>query len=104
MCGDNYGDWNQNYQRNPKYLSWALICSNICFSNPVTIMSVRICIVFTGDTAVAVHPSDDRYKHFHGKFVMHPFCNRKLPIVTDEFVDMSFGTGMYTFMISNHRR
>uniref|UniRef100_A0A336LQN1 Valine--tRNA ligase n=1 Tax=Culicoides sonorensis TaxID=179676 RepID=A0A336LQN1_CULSO len=46
-----------------------------------------------GDTAVAVHPNDDRYKHLHGKFVVHPFCSRKIPIVCDEFVDMNFGTG-----------
>lgn len=46
-----------------------------------------------GDTAVAVHPQDERYKHLHGKFVVHPFCDRRLPIVCDEFVDMNFGTG-----------
>ncbi|KAJ9589234.1 hypothetical protein L9F63_027980, partial [Diploptera punctata] len=46
-----------------------------------------------GDTAVAVHPGDTRYKHLHGKFVIHPFCDRKLPIVCDEFVDREFGTG-----------
>ncbi|BAO41085.1 valyl-tRNA synthetase [Kluyveromyces marxianus DMKU3-1042] len=47
-----------------------------------------------GDTAVAVHPDDARYKHLHGKFVQHPFLDRKLPIVCDsEAVDMEFGTG-----------
>lgn len=46
-----------------------------------------------GDTAVAVHPNDSRYKHLHGKFVKHPFCNRRMPIVCDEFVEMDFGTG-----------
>lgn len=46
-----------------------------------------------GDTAVAVHPDDERYKHLHGKFVQHPFFERKLPIVIDSFVDMTFGTG-----------
>ncbi|KAG6555962.1 hypothetical protein Mapa_001902 [Marchantia paleacea] len=47
-----------------------------------------------GDTAVAIHPEDPRYKHLHGKFVVHPFNKRKLPIVCDaELVDMSFGTG-----------
>lgn len=48
-----------------------------------------------GDTAVAVHPNDERYKHLHGKFVKHPFIQgRKIPIVTDDIiVDMSFGTG-----------
>jgi valyl-tRNA synthetase len=47
-----------------------------------------------GDTAVAVHPDDPRYKHLHGKHVIHPFSGRKIPIITDpELVDMSFGTG-----------
>jgi valyl-tRNA synthetase len=47
-----------------------------------------------GDTAVAVHPEDPRYKHLHGKFVVHPFNGRRIPIVTDAItVDMEFGTG-----------
>ncbi|XP_050307402.1 valine--tRNA ligase [Anthonomus grandis grandis] len=47
-----------------------------------------------GDTAIAVHPNDERYKHLHGKFVTHPFCERKLPIITDDFVELDFGTGV----------
>ncbi|XP_067865559.1 valine--tRNA ligase [Heterodontus francisci] len=46
-----------------------------------------------GDTAVAVHPQDPRYQNLKGKFVIHPFCDRKLAVVFDEFVDMNFGTG-----------
>lgn len=47
-----------------------------------------------GDSAVAVHPDDERYKHFHGKYLIHPFTNRRMPIVLDsELVDMNFGTG-----------
>ncbi|KAI4890325.1 hypothetical protein NFI96_018351 [Prochilodus magdalenae] len=46
-----------------------------------------------GDTAVAVHPDDPRYQHLKGKVVVHPFCDRKMPIVFDDFVDMGFGTG-----------
>ncbi|XP_038047447.1 valine--tRNA ligase-like [Patiria miniata] len=46
-----------------------------------------------GDTAVAVHPDDARFKHLHGKRVVHPFRSCTLPIVCDEFVDMNFGTG-----------
>ena len=47
-----------------------------------------------GDTAVAVHPDDTRYTHLHGKFLIHPFVDRKIPIITDStLVDMSFGTG-----------
>ncbi|KAG1759709.1 tRNA synthetases class I-domain-containing protein [Suillus occidentalis] len=46
-----------------------------------------------GDTAIAVHRDDDRYKHLHGKFAIHPFLNRRLPIIVDENVDKEFGTG-----------
>ncbi|KAJ2052966.1 valine--tRNA ligase [Coemansia sp. S16] len=47
-----------------------------------------------GDTAIAIHPDDERYKHLHGKFVRHPFVDRRIPIITDaECVDMEFGTG-----------
>lgn len=35
-----------------------------------------------GDTAVAVHPADPRYTHLHGKYVVHPFVNRRIPIIT----------------------
>ena len=46
-----------------------------------------------GDTAVAVHPDDERYTHLHGKQVLLPLINRVIPIVTDSYVDMEFGTG-----------
>lgn len=46
-----------------------------------------------GDVAVAVHPKDARYSHLVGKFVKHPFCDRKIPIIADDFVEMEFGTG-----------
>ncbi|XP_015087822.1 valine--tRNA ligase, mitochondrial 1 [Solanum pennellii] len=47
-----------------------------------------------GDTAIAIHPEDKRYSHLHGKFAIHPFNGRKLPIVCDDIlVDMNFGTG-----------
>src|SRR5215208_1302728 len=47
-----------------------------------------------GDTAVAVHPDDPRYRHLHGKFLQHPFVDRRVPVITDAIlVDMAFGTG-----------
>ena len=47
-----------------------------------------------GDTAVAVHPDDERYKHLHGKTLSHPFVDRQIPIITDAIlVDPTFGTG-----------
>ena len=47
-----------------------------------------------GDTAVAVHPEDDRYKHLIGKKVILPIVNKEIPVVADEYVDMEFGTGV----------
>ena len=46
-----------------------------------------------GDTAVCVNPNDERFKHLIGKNVVVPICNRIVPIVLDEYVDMEFGTG-----------
>jgi valyl-tRNA synthetase len=47
-----------------------------------------------GDTAVAVHPEDPRYRHLHGKLLKHPFVARDIPVITDAvLVDMTFGTG-----------
>ena len=47
-----------------------------------------------GDTAVAIHPDDERYKHLHDKKVLLPLLNKEIPIVTDTYVDMEFGTGV----------
>ena len=46
-----------------------------------------------GDTAIAVHPEDERYKDIIGKHVMLPLVNREIPIVADYYVDKEFGTG-----------
>ena len=46
-----------------------------------------------GDTAVAVHPDDERYKHLVGKMLILPLVGREIPVVADEYVDMEFGTG-----------
>ncbi len=47
-----------------------------------------------GDTAVAVHPEDDRYKDIVGKKLMLPIINREIPIIADAYVDREFGTGV----------
>src|SRR5690606_24735495 len=46
-----------------------------------------------GDTAVAVNPNDERYKALIGKFVELPLCDRRIPIIADDYVDPEFGTG-----------
>ena len=47
-----------------------------------------------GDTAVAIHPDDERYAHLKGKKLMLPLMNREIPVVEDTYVDMEFGTGV----------
>ncbi|MGA3301379.1 MAG: valine--tRNA ligase, partial [Candidatus Acidiferrales bacterium] len=47
-----------------------------------------------GDTAVAVHPEDERYAHLVGKTVMLPLMNREIPVIADAYVDREFGTGV----------
>jgi valyl-tRNA synthetase len=47
-----------------------------------------------GDTAVMVHPEDERYAHLIGKTVMLPLSNREIPVIADDYVDREFGTGV----------
>ncbi|MBP9792786.1 MAG: valine--tRNA ligase [Flavobacterium sp.] len=46
-----------------------------------------------GDTAICIHPEDERYFHLKGKNAIVPICNRVIPIIFDDYVDMEFGTG-----------
>jgi valyl-tRNA synthetase len=59
---------------------------------PLTVATTRP-ETMLGDTAVAVNPHDERYKHMWGKTVELPLVGRHIPIIKDEFVDPSFGTG-----------
>lgn len=47
-----------------------------------------------GDTAVAVHPEDERYQRYIGKTIMLPLMNREIPVIADDYVDREFGTGV----------
>lgn len=58
----------------------------------ITIATVRPETIM-GDTAICVHPDDERYRHLHGKFAFVPLINRRIPIICDEYVTMDFGTG-----------
>ena len=46
-----------------------------------------------GDTAICVHPDDPRYFHLKGKKAIIPICNREVPIIEDDYIDIEFGTG-----------
>ncbi len=58
----------------------------------ITIATVRQETIL-GETASAVHPEDERFKHLHGKKAIVPMVNRAVPIIADPYVDMEFGTG-----------
>ncbi|MFN8290975.1 MAG: valine--tRNA ligase [Chitinophagaceae bacterium] len=58
----------------------------------ITIATVRPETIM-GDTAICVHPDDERYKHLQGKFARVPLINRRIPVIADEYVTMEFGTG-----------
>jgi len=66
--------------------------SKLRTENNVIIATVRPETIL-GDTAIAVNPNDERYKHLHGKFAFVPLINRRIPIIADEYVEMDFGTG-----------
>ena len=59
-------------------------CIEIATTRPETML---------GDTAIAVHPDDERYKDLVGKMVLLPIVNKEIPIVADSYVDKEFGTG-----------
>mgnify|MGYP006284071133 CR=1 FL=1 len=69
------------------------------FDYPLTDGSGHVTVATTrpetmlGDTGVAVHPEDGRYKHMVGKTLTLPIVNREIPVIADEFVDREFGTG-----------
>ena len=58
----------------------------------VTVATTRPETIF-GDVAVAVNPDDNRYKNLVGKMLILPFVNREIPVIADDYVDASFGTG-----------
>ena len=58
----------------------------------ITIATVRPETIM-GDTAVCVHPDDERYKHLRGAYCLVPVVNRRVPIIFDEYIDPAFGTG-----------
>ncbi len=61
-------------------------------SDVLTIATTRPETIF-GDTAICINPYDERFSHLKGKKAIVPICNRSIPIIEDEYVDVEFGTG-----------
>lgn len=75
-------------QGNLYYLSYAIEGSD----EKVTIATTRPETIL-GDTAICINPNDERYSHLRGKKAIVPICDRVIPIIEDEYVDVEFGTG-----------
>ena len=91
-CKTSISDAEVEYREEPSYL-WHIRYKitgeddkyiEVATTRPETIL---------GDTAVAVHPDDERYKDLVGKTCILPIMNKEIPIIADEFVEMEFGTG-----------
>ncbi|MFY7879393.1 MAG: valine--tRNA ligase [Lacibacter sp.] len=74
------------------HLKYYIVDEGKTTSDYITIATVRPETIM-GDSAVCVHPDDERYKHLHGKQVVVPLINRSIPVITDEYVTMDFGSG-----------
>ena len=75
------------------HLQYDLLDNNgTALNQKIVIATVRPETIM-GDTAICVHPDDERYKHLHNCFAIVPLINRKIPIICDEYVTMDFGTG-----------
>ncbi len=65
----------------------------ICDSQEYLVVATTRPETMLGDSAVAVHPDDERYQHLIGKMVDLPLCDRKIPVIADSYVDPEFGSG-----------
>lgn len=90
-CKTSLSDAEVTYEQQPGYL-WHLRYPLSDGSGEIVLATTRP-ETLLGDTAVAVHPKDQRYQHLIGKTVILPLTDRVIPIVGDEYVDQEFGTG-----------
>ncbi|PWH81745.1 valine--tRNA ligase [Algibacter marinivivus] len=79
---------HEERQGNLYYLEYKIEGSD----DTLTIATTRPETIF-GDTAICINPNDERFSHLRGKKAIVPICNRVIPIIEDEYVDVEFGTG-----------
>ena len=98
ICNTSISDAEVEYKEQPSHL-WHIkypVCDEN--GNPSTTEFLTFATTrpetMLGDTAVAVHPDDERYTHLHGKSVWLPIVNKAIPVVEDTYVEMEFGTGV----------
>ncbi|MGN1271162.1 MAG: valine--tRNA ligase [Clostridia bacterium] len=90
-CNTSISDAEVDYEEEPTHL-WHIRYKIVGEDRYLTVATTRP-ETMLGDTAVAVHPDDKRYKDLVGKKCILPIMNKEIPIIADEFVDIEFGTG-----------
>ncbi|MCR4585385.1 MAG: valine--tRNA ligase [Lachnospiraceae bacterium] len=97
VCNTSISDAEVNYEEQAGHfwhIKYPILNDDDTESGEYLIFATTRPETMLGDTAVAVHPEDERYKHLVGKNLMLPLMNRKIPVVADEYVDREFGTGV----------
>ena len=90
-CNTSISDAEVEYEEEPTHL-WHIKYKVVGEDRYLTVATTRP-ETMLGDTAIAVHPDDERYKDLVGKKCILPIMNKEIPIIADEFVEMDFGTG-----------
>ena len=90
-CNTSISDAEVIYEEEPTHL-WHIRYKVVGEDRYLTVATTRP-ETMLGDTAVAVHPDDERYKDLIGKKCILPIMNKEIPIIADEFVEKEFGTG-----------
>ena len=91
-CDTSISDAEVEYEEEPTHL-WYIKYPIKGEKDKYIVVATTRPETMLGDTGVAVHPSDERYKDFVGKTVILPIMNKEIPIIADEFVEKEFGTG-----------
>ncbi len=91
-CNTSISDAEVEYKEEPSHL-WHIRYKITGTENEYVTVATTRPETMLGDTAVAVHPKDARYKNLVGKTCILPIMNKEIPIIADDFVEMDFGTG-----------
>ena len=91
-CNTSISDAEVEYKEEPSHL-WHIRYKITGTDDKYIIVATTRPETMLGDTAVAVHPTDERYKDLVGKTCILPIMNKEIPIIADEFVEKEFGTG-----------
>ena len=91
-CNTSISDAEVEYKEEPSHL-WHIRYKIVGSDDEYIEVATTRPETMLGDTAVAVHPDDERYTHLVGKKCILPIMNKEIPIIADEFVEKEFGTG-----------